>query len=307
MRKPIANWLLFSLCLLLFQTDSARGAEVVALAPCDISISGVLEAGDSAAYRRLVDAGRCSFTTLHLDSPGGSLTEVFEIADQFFRTRTVIDDNAQCLSACALLFMAGRACSGSPFTCTPLRDMHMTSVLGFHAPFLEATGGEQLVARDVSYSQAVGVFAEILENLARYSAQVRQTGYDKDIIPSDLLARMFVTPPQDFYLVESNDQLFSWDIGLHDNDAQSGEPSLTEAQVGTLCYALIFHEMRGWSYIDGEFGGYGAFVTDSNRATTGFVVKPLDGFSVPGDANSNSQEYLMSFENLNMGPAVSGW
>ena len=307
MRNPIAGWLLFCLCVM-FQVEGARGADVVALAPCDISISGVLEAGDSADLKQLLHDAPCSYSTVRLDSPGGSLSEALEIAESFFRTKTIIGDGDECLSACAILFMTGRACSGAPQTCNPLREMHKTATLGFHAPFLEASGGDVLAPRDVSFSQAASVFAEILDRLAGISAEVRMTGYDKDIIPSDLLTRIFVTPPEEFYLVETNDQFFSWDIDLVEDEAKPGEPALTETQVHEMCETLVTYEMMGWSYANGEPGGSGDAPTVHDDSASRLLTRKLDTSNLPDDVNPNAVEYLLRLDQLAL-PIywVSGW
>lgn len=306
MWKRIANWL-FSASCILFLTDGALGAEVVAREPCDISITGVLQPGDSAVFKRLLTEGGCSFSTLRLDSPGGSLSEALKIAEGIYRTRTVIGDGAECLSACAILFMTGRACSGAPQTCNPLRSMHKNAVLGFHAPFLEASGGDQLVARDVSYSQAAEVFAGILEKLSRISAEVRMTGYDKDIIPLSLLTRMFVTPPQELYLVETNDQLFSWDIGLVEDDAKPGEPALDEGQVRRMCETLVLSEMMGPSNPVGGQAGGGVASGELDDAAGAFHTRSFEPSSLPADFNPGAREYLVSLENFHPLIQVSGW
>lgn len=307
MRGSLAVWVVGAAAFVSVFSNEARGADVVASEPCDIGISGVLQPGDSAAFRSLMKAGGCTYSTLRLDSPGGSLSEALAIARGFTRTRTVIDDGAQCLSACALLFMAGRMCAGSPYFCSPTRAMHKNAVLGFHAPFLQTSGEQQFVPLDVSFSEAVEVFAEILDTVARLSAEVRQTGYDKDIVPGDLLSKMFITPPQAFYYVENNDQFYSWDIAILDDDVRPGGPALTEEQVRILCYSLVFSEMRGWSYTPYGFDGYRAGLDELADVAGPVEVRPFDSSFLPeGSRVVDPKEYLMRFEYLNMGPSVSG-
>jgi hypothetical protein len=76
-------------------------------------------------------------TTLCLNSPGGSYSEGLQIAnfllEQHFRT--MIEPNAICYSACALIFMAGNwTFEGQYFSD---RTLHVTGQLGLHAPYIK--------------------------------------------------------------------------------------------------------------------------------------------------------------------------
>ena len=75
-------------------------------APSTIRATGEIVAGDAARFAALQ-----KFTTLELDSPGGSVGEALRIAenmDQRGKIRTVVRPGASCASACAMaLFVSG--------------------------------------------------------------------------------------------------------------------------------------------------------------------------------------------------------
>ena len=121
---------------------------------CRISLSGPIVAGDTERLRAIVErAGYDAYLPselnhlsthglrLCLDSPGGSLDEGAKLAEFVFETGigTVLAPNAQCLSACAWVFMMGFTQGHEDVSFTN-RRMHHTARLAFHAPGVELDG-----------------------------------------------------------------------------------------------------------------------------------------------------------------------
>ena len=112
---------------------------------CNVRLSGPIVPGDNKKLESALDTvsprGNASDidhrTTLCLNSPGGSYSEGLQIANFLLerRFRTMIEPNAICYSACALIFMTGNwTFEGQYF---PDRILHVTGQLGFHAPYIK--------------------------------------------------------------------------------------------------------------------------------------------------------------------------
>jgi hypothetical protein len=137
---------------------------------------------------------------LDLNSPGGSFEEAIQIADimkkRYLSTR--IKANSQCLSACAIIFMAGNRITtgGSALT----RELHSRGTLGFHAPTITITGGT-FDSADVqaAYADAIESVGGKLLAVARY----RDLGWDSPMIKSDLVNEMMRKQAQNFYYIDT--------------------------------------------------------------------------------------------------------
>ena len=100
-----------------------------------LKLTGIIVKGDADRLEKVIKENapqgrQTGRIRLLLDSPGGSYAEALKIADRF-RLTTVVDAGATCLSACAVLFMAGRIEDGEAD-----RHMHASARLGFHAPYI---------------------------------------------------------------------------------------------------------------------------------------------------------------------------
>ena len=291
----VRSWTMFFhfFALLLFSTQ-IHAAEFEDLGGCEFRLTGTIKTGDAEVF----DLSGCSYSKLYLDSPGGAVLEALKIAEGFYRTTTILDEDAECLSACALIFMAGRQCSGAPFSCSPTRAMHATATLGFHAPFLEEANSDELVPLNLTFSAAIETLSLIQDTFSEFSYTVRQTGYDREIIPFDLMAKILSTPPTDFYYITDNDQFFAFDIGIIDDHSLASPEDLSEDQIFFLCYNLIYNDLRGWNYSSFGFSGYTVSNYQSDRESTNvydFVYE-----------SSSTRTYFMQLSGINMGPAVSG-
>jgi hypothetical protein len=72
-----------------------------------------------------------------LNSEGGNFDEGIKIGEFFLKTlvATRIKPHQKCLSACAIMFMAGQNLDTDGFHLD--RRMSASSVLGFHAPYTQ--------------------------------------------------------------------------------------------------------------------------------------------------------------------------
>jgi hypothetical protein len=140
------------------------------------TISGKIEPGDSANLRKLFDAhlpkdGDYDEDALvRLNSPGGDLNEALDIGQVIreYGIGTVIGPSDSCLSACALIFMAGTflEAAGAPSQrAVPGRYLHVRGQLGFHA-FYEDGRWELDFSQGVKYSLSVATrlieFAQVV-------------------------------------------------------------------------------------------------------------------------------------------------
>lgn len=123
-----------------------------------ILVTGEIVAGDGQRFRR--EAAKVSSAIVALESPGGATLEAIEIGETI-RIRgfsTLVVNNSQCVSACALIWLAG----------TP-RTLSRSASVGFHATYIDQDGqliesgvGNALVGRYfavLNLSQRAIVFA----------------------------------------------------------------------------------------------------------------------------------------------------
>jgi hypothetical protein len=116
-----------------FIPSRALAAEIEAVAIDDdttiIFVIGEIQSGDAATFRRIAASYESPFVAL--ESPGGSTIEAIEIgkAIHLLGLPTLVINNSQCNSACALIWLAG-----SPRTIT------RTARVGFHASYTDQNG-----------------------------------------------------------------------------------------------------------------------------------------------------------------------
>lgn len=301
--NPMLKSSIAAFCLI---AAPAFSADIIFKEDCTARLQGPILQGDSQRFKDLREAASCSFLKLHLSSPGGYVTEALGIAEQLHRTTTVIDAGRDCLSACALIFMAGRTCSGAPYSCAPTRQMHSTATLGFHAPFLKPDQRNELVPLDISFSVALETFNQIQSTFSEISAIINSTGYKSPIIPSDLFVRMFSTPADEFYTITMNDQFYSFDIDIIDSIPPKSSPTLSRERAATLCYNLLYTKYRGWNYSQFGFEDYEIITSDNSMdSVIDFHVTSRPMPWVGPDVSA--QTYDVQFKNLNLGYIWSGW
>jgi hypothetical protein len=163
-----------------------------------VRLSGTIESGDADRLEQLFRendllhcfaANYCPFANvLSLDSPGGNLSEALSIA-RFVRDHQLtilLEDGAQCESACAFIFFAGYTEYEGYFHSR--RYAHVSARLGVHRPDLKLPEGVFAaadVARIIDVTDAVK------------SEAVRQFLAARVAMP--VLRQMYDTPPEAMY------------------------------------------------------------------------------------------------------------
>ncbi len=170
---------------------------------CGMRLSGTIETGDLDRFP--LENAR----VLCLDSPGGNLAEALRIAEylQEQRIGTQLTEAAVCLSSCAVIFMAGTSVADDDYT-FPLRIMHPTAQLGFHAPRLVPREGEYSAENvERAYTLALATLSGIIQILGQQRS---------DIVPPrvkpSLIARILDTPSDRIELVDTVDKAGRWGI-----------------------------------------------------------------------------------------------
>jgi len=173
--------------------------------PCTHVFSGPFEAGDA---QKIIDAAP---SLLCLDSPGGSLSEALTLTawmkDNALATK--VTAKARCLSACALVFMAGSAWPVEGRSAFFWRVLEPGGRLGSHAPSLTVPDGnytQSTVAE--AYNVSTRAISRIIADLAMRSDLTGQA------LSLSLLGQMLATPPASMLVIDSVDQAGRWDIAV---------------------------------------------------------------------------------------------
>jgi hypothetical protein len=175
---PVGNAWAFKLgaaaLLFLTVTPSVRAAtfEVLRLPGYDdviIMMTGEVTAGDAQRFDDTVSTLGGAHTTLNVSGPGGLVSEALDIGAQVQERRiaTMISAQAECYSACALIWLAG-----------PRRYLAPDSVIGVHAAFRTREG-------ETPQDSGVGN--------ARIGAFLNMIG-----LPLDAISYITTVPPDDF-------------------------------------------------------------------------------------------------------------
>ncbi len=173
---------------------------------CDMTIKGILREGDGKVFAtQFTKLALKPRLTLCLDSGGGDYLEALDIirimveSDTPLATR--IEKGGRCLSACALIFLAGNKGEDG---LRPARTMDATAQLGFHGPYLPSD--------DASYDPRQAPLA--------YQAGVQAIGElmalpaGTDLFPETLLAQALDSEPGAFLLIDTVRKASRWSISV---------------------------------------------------------------------------------------------
>lgn len=185
--------------------------------PCNFRLDGDIVQGD---FERIVAAKDDYFvhngestgqTIACLNSPGGNLYEGLKIAEFFYETGvgTYINENDECSSVCAIIFMMGVA-KGAEVAYVN-RQLHVKGLLGIHRPYMTLDDARSYTSGDINDAYDLGIDAVyILIDLANKKAPWSA----KTMIPSDLLTRMLSVPGSNIYYIRFIEEVIRWDIKL---------------------------------------------------------------------------------------------
>lgn len=248
----------------------------IAQSECNVMLSGRIEAGDADKLRKLdiggvretdvafrFDAGAeghvyKSFALCLQNSNGGSFQEALKIV-ALLRSEgwsTVVPRDGRCLSACAVAFLGGSMLSSnsSGGERAPHRILHVTGVLGFHAPIVPPLmRGNQ----PIQFQAALGFFDDgigAVRTLSRTLPEDDLPGAGP-ALPSDLLLEMLSHFGGDnFFYIDTVDKAGAYNIRL----AGAPRVALDAAALARLCsnvvtWAFSAHDpldadLTSWSY-----------------------------------------------------------
>lgn len=150
---------------------------------------------------------------ISLNSGGGSVSQALLIA-QFIAENeipTVVEEGAECYSACAFVFMAGRWGGGGEGPGGVLRLLHINAKLGFHAPFLAYSPTKRLEKFNGTYGNVANAYEAGLQQIGTLLSSSYSTGTRW---PASLVGEMLLTPPHEFREILTVDDAGRWNIEL---------------------------------------------------------------------------------------------
>jgi len=229
---------------------------------CNIELRGEIVAGDAKRLAQYLDKNAFYFDDfqdefefhpsngdgydLCIVGPGGSFSEALLLVETISKHGiiTVVPKQQECLSACAVAFMAGLYSTEGEETA---RMLMPGADLGFHAPniALEGTGQFPVAMVEAAYRAALQDIYGVLSSLGVNS----RFGYEPRL-RSSLFARMIGTPPAQMFHVTNVDEAGRWDI--YYTDGSNDEVRNTRANLLQACanYGSWIDDRESFSYQD---------------------------------------------------------
>lgn len=251
---------------------------------CTHLFEGPFEAGDAAAIIAAAPDILC------LDSPGGSLAEALTLTAWMKGNAlgTKITKGARCLSACALVFMAGSRFPIEGRSAFFWRVLEPGAQLGFHAPSLTVPDGiysEETVTE--AYNVSNRSISRIIADLAMRSDLTGAA------MPLSLLGEMLATPPQEMLVLRTVDQAGRWDISLAvaPGDWPPSSEELAQICVNAQAWANDLSAIQDWRPV---FQNWAAESTDTS--IRGFVLLneiTSDGCAMTVDRTRTANPLMM--------------
>jgi len=235
----LAKQILTAVISLIAACIAARAADIQSSKDklCAFKLEGAITSGDYDRLANLITQSRLDplderTNSLCLKSSGGSYSEGLKISELIYSRglSTVVTDGSECLSACAIMFMAGVL----PNREIPYRKLSAGGVLGFHAPYLSLTNGKYSKEQVEEASQAMRVGILALMRLS--SKHTRLSG--SDFLKKSFIAQVLAKGPQEAFFVKTIGEAARWDIEIYDAAQQFPKPSNIDG-VKNLC--LNFH------------------------------------------------------------------
>lgn len=163
-----------------------------------IEIRGVIEQGDAEKLIQFIEVnglmdcaspGYCPYNNvISLNSPGGSLPEALRIAEYVrdYSFVTLLAENAECASACSLIYLSGATNFEGFFY--PRRLAHETARLGLHQPYMKIP---ERSYNATEVSRVVEIINVSLNKVVELFATAR--------IDLPILQQMYATGPEGMY------------------------------------------------------------------------------------------------------------
>lgn len=309
--SPIAAWFdgvemrlpAVLIAFLCFASSQAYGATITKSENdlCVLKLEGEILAGDFDQFQRLaaiefkgVDGESSSADTICLNSPGGSLLEGVRLAEHFYKNGvgTVIGEDAECYSICAIMFMMGIA--QGPEVNFANRKLHITGRLGFHRPYLALDSDELVSARalPVAHDMALESIMKILILANNHVPWSNST-----MMRPDLVQAMLTHIGNDLYYIDTVEKAGRFEVELFGYETPK---SLTEEQAYYAC-ENAFHWQVGLIGKDTDYQALVKTYSEFNGGTP--IVEPLQDkgglkiFSVTsGDAGYSEAGCLIGYK-----------
>jgi len=273
-------------------TNRFSGAPILtgrnARSPCHIRLEGTIKNGDLKRLQQaLARIGHDKWLPwppigLCLDSRGGSYMAAIRIAkamlgksDNSSAPRpnwgsiwTVVAEEDECYSACAVIFMAGNILEDLHLGPTINRYLHVRGQLGFHSPYLAFTE-----KADVNFSGETVKKAFRQGTLAvRELTRLGQGGHGKPEpkrFPTDLINEMVSRDAKNLYFIDTVLKAAKYEIALYGGSKPS---RVGPCEYDNIClhagYPGNTNCSKGWKVIrnkylfsgddDSNAGGYGS-------------------------------------------------
>lgn len=259
----------FLLLLLVLSSGVTAQAAVLTLnhqGPCNFRIDGEIAKGDfdriaAAKDDYFIHNGESTGQTIAcLNSSGGSLYEGLKIAEFFYETGvgTYINENDECSSVCAIIFLMGVAKGGEVAYVN--RQLHVKGLLGIHRPYMTLDDARSYTSGDINDAYDLGIDAAyILIDLANKKAPWSS----KTMIPSDFLNKMLSVPGSDIYYIRLIEEVIRWDIKLDGVEALVPQPEYQHLHFA--CENVLASPVGFASQMDsgiGEMDGGGGEMTE---------------------------------------------
>ncbi|MEZ5844042.1 MAG: ATP-dependent Clp protease proteolytic subunit [Hyphomicrobiaceae bacterium] len=206
---PLIASMVFASCFM--QPAPANAAAfTLGTAPCDMRFDGQLFAGDETKFSerlRSLEGQERERAVVCLNSPGGNYPAALAIAKAMLSARisvgTRVERGALCLSACAIIFLAGHH---GKTNSRPFRQLDAAAELGFHAPYIAKVN-------DIHISSDPGITMRTFHQGVQAIGALLAVA-DDAMFPETLIAAALKSGPRDFLMVDTIDRLGQWRIDL---------------------------------------------------------------------------------------------
>jgi hypothetical protein len=212
---------------------------------CAFKLEGLIAPGDHDRLADLIGHSRLNpyderTNALCLKSSGGSYDEGIKISELIYSNgiSTVVPDDAECFSTCAVIFMAGvignlepeRKHEQEQKQVAPHRKLSAGGILGFHAPYLSLSPGNY--SKEQMESSAQDLRRAILALVQLSSRQTQLAG--NDFVKKSLIVRIREKGPTEVFYVKTIGDAVRWNIDIYDAAEQFPKPPTIDG-IKNLC------------------------------------------------------------------------
>lgn len=184
-------------------------------AECDARLEGPISSGATERLRELMIGEKWSpagsAPTICLNSPGGSLAEAIKMQEYFLNENifTYVSEGDECLSACAIVLLAGSATFGNGIMFHQFsRRIHPNSTIGFHAPSLSVPNAT------FSKSQIENAFKTGTSALRSFMEMTHRRVRSQKVMENGILWAVLLTPPEDIFYIDTVFKSYAASISL---------------------------------------------------------------------------------------------